>query len=128
MSVLVFKKLQQLKAKTFGLGSYVTCLSLSKFGFGLNYLNQKKKEFFFVSPEKVEKLVSPRLAKSLQNLILVRSLSYSAGFLKQVRRRVELLKFNRSWRGARHFYSLPVRGQRTKTNARIQKSRRKRKV
>lgn len=128
MSFLVFKKLQQLRSKTFGFGKFGVSSRLYGLGFSLSCFNQPRNFFNFVSLEKVEKLTSPRLVKFLQNNIASKNLRYNLGLIKQIKRRIELLKFNRSWKGARHACFLPVRGQRTKTNARIQKSRRKKKI
>lgn len=44
---------------------------------------------------------------------------------KIVRDNIETLKRIQSYRGTRHFMGLPVRGQRTKTNARTRKGKRK---
>jgi small subunit ribosomal protein S13 len=44
---------------------------------------------------------------------------------RQVQQNIQRLKEIRSYRGDRHRRGLPVRGQRTKTNARTRKGRRK---
>ena len=44
---------------------------------------------------------------------------------KQIRDNIERLKHIGSYRGSRHSHNLPVRGQRTKTNARTRKGPRK---
>lgn len=96
MSYLIFKKLQQLKAKTFGFGSFDVSLQLRGLGFSVNCFNQPKNFFNFVSSGRVEKITSFRLVKFLQSSIASKNLRYSLGLIKQIKRRVELLKFNRS--------------------------------
>lgn len=44
---------------------------------------------------------------------------------KEVRENIDRLKAIKSYRGIRHIVSLPVRGQRTKTNARTRKGKKK---
>ena len=44
---------------------------------------------------------------------------------KEIRENIDRLKAIHSYRGLRHIVSLPVRGQRTKTNARTRKGKRK---
>ncbi len=44
---------------------------------------------------------------------------------KEIRENIDRLKAIKSYRGIRHIVSLPVRGQRTKTNARIRKGKKK---
>jgi len=44
---------------------------------------------------------------------------------KEIRESIDRLKAIKSFRGVRHILSLPVRGQRTKTNARTRKGKRK---
>jgi hypothetical protein len=96
MSYLIFRKLQQLKTRTFGFGSFGVSARLQGLGFNLKCFNQPKDLFNFISLEKVDKLTSSRLVKFLQNTIASQSLRYNLGLIKQTKRRVELLKFNRS--------------------------------
>ena len=44
---------------------------------------------------------------------------------KEIRENIDRLKAIKSYRGIRHIVSLPVRGQRTKTNARTRKGKKK---
>lgn len=44
---------------------------------------------------------------------------------KEIRENIDRLKAIKSYRGLRHIVSLPVRGQRTKTNARTRKGKKK---
>ena len=44
---------------------------------------------------------------------------------KEIRENIDRLKAIKSYRGVRHIVSLPVRGQRTKTNARTRKGKKK---
>lgn len=44
---------------------------------------------------------------------------------KEIRENIDRLKAIKSYRGIRHIVNLPVRGQRTKTNARTRKGKRK---
>jgi ribosomal protein S13 len=123
MSILVFKKLQQFQNKTIGLGSYSVGLRLGRLGFSFKHLSQARHLFNFVWERRIDSLSSSRLIKFLQTQSLG-GLNYNLNLIKQINRRIELLKFNRSWKGSRHMCFLPVRGQRTKTNARVQKARR----
>jgi len=44
---------------------------------------------------------------------------------REVNRRINLLILNKSYKGFRHFFFLPVRGQRTRTNAKTRIKQRK---
>lgn len=44
---------------------------------------------------------------------------------KEIRENIDRLKAIKTYRGIRHIVSLPVRGQRTKSNARIRKGKKK---
>lgn len=59
------------------------------------------------------------LMKALESFIVEGDLK------KEIRENIDRLKAIKCYRGIRHIVSLPVRGQRTKTNARIRKGKKK---
>lgn len=59
------------------------------------------------------------LAKALEDFIIEGELK------KEIRESIARLKAIKSYRGLRHTLGLPVRGQRTRTNARTRKGKRK---
>lgn len=58
---------------------------------------------------------------SSEQLTLILNNQLGVYLKRSTKQRISVLKNNRSWRGLRHLQKLPVRGQRTKTNARTQK-------
>lgn len=67
-----------------------------------------------------------RVEKAIRKHLISFPALYNVALRRRVARRIDVLKLNRSWRGFRHGQGLPVRGQRTKTNARTVKVRRTR--
>jgi len=60
-----------------------------------------------------------RLVKALEDF------NTEGDLKKEIRESIDRLKAIKSYRGIRHIVSLPVRGQRTKTNSRTRKGKRK---
>lgn len=69
------------------------------------------------------KNLTPDELKSIQSII--ETMPTEGELRKQVRENIETLKRIQAYRGSRHSMGLPVRGQRTKTNARSRKGKRK---
>ena len=61
-----------------------------------------------------------RIAKILENDYVI-----EGALRRQIQENIKRLKDIKSYRGARHRMGLPVRGQRTQTNARTRKGRKK---
>ncbi|MEI8067465.1 MAG: 30S ribosomal protein S13 [Candidatus Shapirobacteria bacterium] len=60
-----------------------------------------------------------RLMKVLESFVIEGDLK------KEIRENIDRLKAIRTYRGIRHIVNLPVRGQRTKTNSRTRKGKKK---
>jgi small subunit ribosomal protein S13 len=94
---------------------------LEKFSFRFGISRKKVKSFSFQfghNPLKYNLL----LKKNLSNSILKHfDLKFSNNILIRRRRNVKFYWLIRSYRGIRHKFRLPVRGQRTQTNARTKK-------
>lgn len=123
------KILNFFRRKNFGVSFYITSFSSPK-SFGLpasrNFysfrkLNRVLPEFFF---DDLLVFLNEKINKSLGATVLSNPSLFGAGLRRYLYRRIRVLKFNRSYRGVRHSQRLPVRYQRSKTNARTQKSRR----
>jgi len=65
--------------------------------------------------------------KTLNNLVLLYPSRFNLGFYRKKLKFLKILKLNKSLRCVRHLQFLPVNGQRTKTNSRTQKSKKKKK-
>lgn len=74
----------------------------------------KAKRISDLSPEEVSKIASK-----------LEEFPIEGELIKQVRENIARLKSISSYRGTRHARSLPVRGQRTRTNARTKRGKRK---
>ena len=106
---------------------------LYNFGLSFKELNIAAKRFGFPVTWKSRsstKMFSPtfnllKVEKSLREIVLFNSSNFNSNLRKFILKRIRILKINRTLRGVRHTQFLPVRGQRTKTNAKTQKSRRK---
>lgn len=112
----------KIKSRNFGLG-YKTITSVSqKFGLPASWRSNipfsKKNLFSF-------KFSLLKSNNNLETLILSNSFKFNLGLKRFLSKHIRILKLNRSLRGIRHSQFLPVRGQRTKTNSRTQKSRRR---
>jgi len=76
-----------------------------------------------VEGEKLVEALSPEEISRLQKVL--DTLDVEGTLRKDVRDNIERLKRIGSYRGSRHAAALPVRGQRTKTNGRTGRGRRK---
>ena len=124
---LIYHDLKSLKKENFGFGRATSLSSTRRLGFGFNFLQRNPRVFRFVGFKKIETAFLIRVGRLLRNDLLELSSSINSNLQKKILRNIDFSKFNRSWRGVRHINNLPVRGQRTKTNARTRKSRRTRK-
>ena len=76
-----------------------------------------------IDPDKrVKDLTKEEVGQIIKTLEKVRT---EGDLRKEIREDISRLKSIRSYRGIRHLVSLPVRGQRTKTNARTVKGKKK---
>ncbi len=92
----------------FGIGQQVSLKILNKLG---------------IRPElRTKDLTSDQILK-LQNEI--KDLTVEGELKRTIRNNIEILKRIKSYRGLRHSMGLPSRGQRTKTNARTKKGKKK---
>lgn len=77
-----------------------------------------------VDGDKRVDLLSPEEVSRLQKVIDT-TVDVEGNLRKKVRDQIERLKRIGSYRGSRHIKGLPVRGQRTRTNARTNRGRRR---
>ncbi len=77
-----------------------------------------------VDGEKRVDVLSPEEVSRLQKVIDT-TVEVEGNLRKKVRDHIERLKRIGSYRGSRHIKGLPVRGQRTRTNARTNRGRRR---
>jgi len=122
LSVLFNSNFRSFEKLNFGFGKRNRQVVFNRFGFNSNFSFNR---FSFVGLKKVDSLFASRIDSVLKQELVVNNHSFNFGLQKQINKNVEILKSNRSWRGVRHLQNLPVRGQRTKTNARTRKVRRK---
>lgn len=92
----------------YGIGSRVSEDILNKLGIDLN---TRTKE---LAPAQVQKL-----QQEIEKLLV------EGGLRQAVRNNIESLKRIKAYRGLRHSMGLPSRGQRTRTNARTKKGKKK---
>jgi len=78
-----------------------------------------------VSPDKRVKDLSHEDIAAIQNQIMAQKVKTEGDLRKELTLNIKRLQEISSYRGLRHKRSLPVRGQRTKTNARTRKGPRK---
>jgi len=109
-----FKRIDLSLRDCFGIGLIQSWRILVKLGF-----NKKSKM----------KTLSKRLFNQLDRRILqvvkyFFHLRVEAVYKNYVHTRMKVIKASKSLRGLRHYFRLPVRGQRTKNNAQTQKKRR----
>ncbi len=76
-----------------------------------------------VDPNTRTKNLTGEELKSIQ--LVINSTPTEGELRKSIRDNIETLKRIQAYRGVRHSMGLPVRGQRTKTNARTRKGKRK---
>lgn len=124
MFSLIYRDLRVLKKQNFGFGKNNQELGSRRLGFGSNFFIDGLKKFKFVKSKKIDLIFLNRFNRLLKDDIFRLSSFFNLNLQKKILKRIDFLKFNRSWRGVRHLNGLPVRGQRTKTNARTRKVRR----
>lgn len=108
MSQLIYKK-QKLNILGIGKNKYVIiCKKL-----GINY-NQKKIQ------------CTKKMSLKFNNLI--KKYSYQYSLKTKIKKIISFYIKIKNYRGIRHAFNYPVRGQRTKTNAKTQKKHRKKLV
>lgn len=126
MSFFLINTIQQCllksKARVFGL-NYNELNSVGKW-FGLPITWKSNIPFSKIKKNSYVFVLS-KADKSVKNLVLVEPIKFNSNLRKFISKRISFLKLNRTLRGVRHSQFLPVRGQRTKTNAKTQKSRRR---
>ena len=92
------------------------------FGIGLT-TSQKMLKDLSISPDtRVKDLSESELVKIRE--YIDKNLQVEADLSRQISLNIKRLKEIKSYRGLRHSASLPVRGQRTKTNARTKRGKR----
>ncbi len=125
MSNIILHNLNKIKNQNLGLGSRLGKNRLVLFGLANNWHISSTASFKFKQRQDIHLFALPRVEKFLKESVLQTPSLFNFGLQKRIARRIEFLKLNRSWRGVRHSQALPTRGQRTRTNARTRKSRRK---
>lgn len=98
-------------------------VSMNKiYGLGLNKSKQLNASLGLSSNFILRKLDKDQLLKLNKSLT-----SYKQGsrLKREVKNKIDVLKEIKTYRGIRHSYFLPVRGQRTHTNAGTQKNKKK---
>lgn len=101
------------------------CSALRKiYGIGLNKANQVLFSFGWSQQMSFNDVKYPYQLKLNKSII-----HYVHGFRakRELKNNISLLFENRCYRGVRHSYFLSVRGQRTRTNAKTQKNKKKKK-
>lgn len=78
-----------------------------------------------ISPDKRAKDLSEEEISRITNIIQKSSFKIEGDLRREIGQNIKRLMDIGSWRGMRHKKGLPVRGQRTKTNARTRKGKRK---
>ena len=76
-----------------------------------------------IDPKKRSKDLTDAEVQKIRSLIESSPELYEGGLRQQVFQHIKRLKDIRSYRGIRHKIGLPVRGQRTRSNARTRKGR-----
>lgn len=122
LSLLFNSNFRSVKKFNFGFGKKNCQTAFGRFGFNSNFSFGR---FNFVNVQKIKPVFVSRIDSLLKQELVVNNYLFNSGLQKQIIKNIEILKSNRSWRGVRHLQNLPVRGQRTKTNARTRKARRK---
>jgi ribosomal protein S13 len=117
------KTLYKIKLENFGLSSIALNTTAKKLGVSRlwrtsnPFSKQLKNPYILFLITKIE--------YDLRELIAFKSRFFNSELKKLTFKRIRLLKLNRTLRGVRHSQFLPVHGQRTKTNAKTQKLKRK---
>lgn len=94
--------------KIFGLGKKLSLFFLKKFN---------------INPHLKVQAIELKRLKNLY-LFIERQKNFENNLKKIVNNNIERLSFIKAYRGFRHLSKLPVRGQRTRTNAKTQKKKR----
>ncbi len=94
------------------------------FGVGRYLSNQILKEAG-ISPDKRAKDLTEAEILHITNIIQKKSYKVEGDLRRDIAQNIKRLMDIGSWRGLRHKKGLPVRGQRTRTNARTRKGPRK---
>jgi len=123
------KALASLKRRNFGASSFIGSSSIKSFGLPASrscypFFKYKNSLLEFFSDD-LSFFFNVKIVKSVNLTILSNPMYFGLGLRRYLQKRIRVLKFNRSHRGVRHTQSLPVRYQRSKTNARTQKVRRR---
>jgi bifunctional pyridoxal-dependent enzyme with beta-cystathionase and maltose regulon repressor activities len=125
----MLKVLNNLKKKNFGASSFIGSSATKSFGLpasrNCNAFVKYKRVLLEFLPDDLLVFFNDRLSKSVNLTILSSPSVFGQGLRRYLQKRIRVLKSNRSYRGVRHLQSLPVRYQRSKTNARTQKVRRR---
>ena len=125
----MIRALNLFKKKNFGVSSFINSSAIKNFGLPASrnfYLLSKRKHVLLeFSLDDLSVFFNNKVVKSVNLTILSSPTFFGLGLKRYLQKRIRILKFNRSHRGVRHLQSLPVRYQRSKTNARTQKVRRR---
>jgi len=92
------------------------------YGIGRVNVNGVLKSIKLDPNKRVNKLTKEEVGNIIKALDKVKT---EGDLRKEIRENINRLKSIRSYRGIRHLVGLPVRGQRTKTNARTTKGKKK---
>ena len=92
------------------------------YGIGRVNVNGVLKSIKLDPDKRVNKLTKEEVGNIIKALDKVKT---EGDLRKEIRENINRLKSIRSYRGIRHLVGLPVRGQRTKTNARTTKGKKK---
>lgn len=108
------KRLDLVLRECYGIGKTHSFRIFAKLGFNIN---TKMKNL----PKRIFKQIDNRITYIVQRLFRLKVEIVARHFLHL---QLKIVKNNRSYRSLRHFFKLPVRGQRTKNNAQTQKRKR----
>lgn len=92
------------------------------YGIGRVNVNLVLKSINLDADKRVNQLTKKEIGQIIKALDKVKT---EGDLRKEIRENINRLKSIRSYRGIRHLVGLPVRGQRTKTNARTTKGKKK---
>ncbi len=94
------------------------------YGIGLT-LAKEVVEATGIDPERRAKTLSEEEINKLSEVIIARGIRVEGDLRREVTQNIKRLSSINCYRGSRHRKSLPVRGQRTKTNSRTRKGKRR---
>ena len=94
------------------------------FGVGRSLSNEILKEAG-IDPNKRAKDLSDKEVAAISGIIQKRNIKVEGELRREIQQNIKRLIDIKSYRGSRHLKGLPVRGQRTHTNARTRKGKRK---